>query len=98
MKTSTWRIALFAAALILAASVQIAQIKSVSFALGQPLTLDDKTYVSQLYFPGGYGAIAFDSREAMVNFARLPNVDISPKVGRIKIARSDVIVGANDAE
>lgn len=96
MKIQSWRITLFAATLILAASVQIAQIKVVSFTLGQPLSLDGKTYVSQLYFSGGYGAIAFDSPEDMLRFARLPNVDISPKAEKVRIARSDVVVEAEE--
>ena len=95
MKIQSWRIALFALILALVAGVQVAQIKAPAFSIGQPLTLDGQTFVSQLYFPGGYGAIVFDSPEDVVKFARLPNVDISPKAEKVRIARSDVVVEAN---
>jgi hypothetical protein len=92
MKIQSWRITLFAATLILAASVQIAQIKTTAFTLGQPLTIDGKIYTAQLEFLGGYGAVVFDSPEDMLRFARLPNVDISPKAEKVRTARSDVVV------
>ena len=95
MKIQSWRITLFAFSLILAASVQIAQIKTTAFTMGQPLTIDGKTYTAQLEFQGGYGAIAFDSPEDMLKFARLPNVDIVPKAAKVRIARSDVVVEAD---
>jgi len=96
MKIQSWRLTLFALILILAASVQIAQIKTTAFTLGQPLSLDGKIYTAQLEFQGGYGAIAFDSPEDMLRFARLPNVDISPKAEKVRIARSDVVVEAEE--
>lgn len=89
------RTILFAATLVLAASVQIAQIKAVSFTMGQPLSFDGQKFTAQLYFPGGYGAIVFDSPEDMLKFARLPNVDIVPKAAKVRTARSDVVVEAD---
>lgn len=62
--------------------------------MGQPLTLDGTQYVAQLYFPGGYGAIAFDSHEAMEQFARMPGVTVE-KRARVQIARSEVVVEAS---
>jgi len=92
MKIKTWRIMLFAAVLVLCAGVNLAQITGNRFTMGQPLSLGGKNFVAQLYFPGGYGAIAFDSPEAVVRFARLPNVEIIKKV--VKMARGDVVVEA----
>lgn len=64
--------------------------------MGQPLTLDGTQYVVQLYFPGGYGAIAFDSKQAMEQFARMPGVSME-RAAPIRTARSEVVVADKEA-
>ena len=65
--------------------------------MGQPLTLDGTQYVAQLYFPGGYGAIAFDSKQSMEQFSRMPGVDVIPAAAPIRTARSEVVVADKEA-
>lgn len=118
MKINTWRIALFAAVIVLAASVQIAvnsrlnhstgleiaklrksltQSGYSSLRMGQ-LTAEDSGdyFVATLVFPGGLGAVSFGSPDSALAFARLACVGISPKVGPVKVARTEMEV--NDAE
>lgn len=80
---------------LLGAAVLVAVLTACTPAMrmGQPLTLDGTQYVAQLYFPGGYGAIAFDSRECMEQFARMPGVRME-RAAPIRTVRSDVVVEA----
>ena len=64
--------------------------------MGQPLTLDGTQYVAQVYFAGGYGAIAFDSKTSMEQFARLPGVEVIRKADPISTARSEVVAEAQE--
>ena len=64
--------------------------------MAQPLTMDGTQYVAQVYFAGGYGAIAFDSKKSMEQFARLPGVEVMRKAAPIRTARSEVVVEAEE--
>lgn len=117
MKIKTWRVALFAAVLVLCAGAniaidsrlnqstgfEIAELRSslkqsgyAALCMGQ-LTAEDSGdyFVATLVFPGGLGAVSFGSPDSAMAFARLACVDISPKVGRVKTARTDVIMEAS---
>jgi len=83
-KNQTIRFALFALVLALAGIAQVYTIQANRITLGQPLA-GSGIYVVQAYFPGGYGAFAFDSSKSLQAFVRLPQVDIEPVAERIKI-------------
>lgn len=83
----TWRIALFTLALAAGALFQIHTIRANQITLGQPLE-GGGIFVAQAYFPGGYGAIAFDSADALKAFVRMPHVDIEPVAARLKISEA----------
>lgn len=83
-KIQSWRIALFALALAGGAMFQVHTIRANRITLGQPLA-GSGIYVVQAYFPGGYGAFAFDSAKSLEAFAQLPQVDIEPVAERIQI-------------
>ena len=83
-KNQTIRFALFALVLALAAMFQVYTIQANRITLGQPLS-GAGIYVVQAYFPGGYGAFAFDSVDALKAFIRMPHVEIEPVAERIQI-------------
>ena len=85
---------LIQAALCLAAFLAAWILRAPALRMGQPLTLDGTQYVAQVYFAGGYGAIAFDSKTSMEQFARLPGVEVVKKAAPIRTARSEVVVEA----
>ena len=83
-KNQTMRFTLFTLVLAFAAMFQVYTIQANRITLGQPLA-GAGIYVVQAYFPGGYGAFAFDSADALKAFIRMPHVDIEPVAKRIQI-------------
>lgn len=83
-KIKPWQILLFAVTLIAGALIQINTIQATRITLGQPLAADG-IFVVQAYFPGGYGAFAFDNPGSLEAFVQLPQVQIEPIQPRIKI-------------
>lgn len=82
-----WRIALFILALAAGALFQIHTIRANQITIGQPLE-GGGIFVAQAYFPGGYGAIAFDSVDALKAFIRMPHVDVEQVAARLKISEA----------
>jgi len=84
-RSQTIRFVFFTFVLTLAAMFQLYTIRANRITLGQPLE-GGGIFVAQAYFPGGYGAIAFDSADALKAFIRMPHVDVEPVAARLKIS------------
>jgi len=64
-----------------------------ALSMGQLMAEDSGAFfIATLAYPGGFGAVSFGSPEMALAFSRLPCVGILPKVGQVKVARTDVIV------
>ena len=93
----TWRIAAFAAALAVAALVQVSQIRASRIQISHWIGgASLGVYSCQLYYPGGYAAIAFDNPACIASFARMPQVEVIAAKAPVQIARSEVAVEAQE--
>lgn len=53
-------------------------------------------FIATLVFPGGFGAVSFATPDDALRFARLSCVAIEKKAAPVKVARSEVIVEAQE--